>query len=77
MSTFSLATTGINANSPFNPASLTLDDATGGLAGSQQNAMVFGTQIICKGPDGALKLYTVDAEHWRPGQTPRMIAVGP
>ncbi len=75
--TYSLATLGVSANSPFAVKSLTLGDNGGGLVGDQQNAMTNGTQILCKGPDGAQRYYTIDSSRYIPGQPPVLIPVGP
>ena len=45
---------------------------TGGLASVMQT----GDQILCKGPDGALHWYKIDAERSLPGIT-YLIYVGP
>lgn len=75
--TFSLATTGLNANSPFTTKPLTVGDAGAGTNGAQQFAMANGKQVYCKGPDGAQKWYTIDAERSRPGGPIYLLAVGP
>lgn len=75
--TYSLATTGLNANSVFTPQPLIMDDATAGRAGDQASAMATGTQVLCKGPDGAQRYYTIDAERSRPGGPVYLLAVGP
>lgn len=71
MTTFSIAQTGVRADAvPSQPANLILPDAmvpTAGVTlstatlGGMQNAMQQGTPLLCKGPDGALRLYTIDA----------------
>ena len=77
MTTFSLAQTAIRADclpAPVanykigdamvtNGVSLTMTTAT---AGGMVQAMQLNTPILCKGPDGALKLYTLDAERSTP-----------
>lgn len=75
--TFSLATTGLNANSTFTPQPITVGDAAAGRPGDQQMAMSTGAQVFCKGPDGSLKWYTIDSERSRPGGPLYLLAVGP
>jgi hypothetical protein len=75
--TFSLATTGYSANSPFTPKPLTLGDAGGGLVGNQQGSMSDNAQILCKRPDGSTGWYIIDSSRYVPGQPPVLIAVGP
>lgn len=75
--TYSLATTGYNANSPFTPQPLILDDLAAGRAGAQANAMANGTPVLCKGPDGAQRYYKIDSERSRPGGPLYLLAVGP
>ena len=75
--TFSLATTGLNANSIFTAKPLTVGDVGAGTVGAQMNAMQNGTQVYCKGPDGASRWYTIDAERSRPGGPLYLLAVGP
>jgi hypothetical protein len=74
--TYSVATLGNNASSPFVAQSLTLPDSSARVAG-EQAAMMTGNQIQCKGPDGSLKWYTIDAERSRPGGPIYLLAVGP
>lgn len=57
--TYSLAVTGINAGSAFTAEVTTIGDSQG-RAGSQQQGMRQGTQVLCKNPDGSLSWYTVD-----------------
>ena len=72
--TYSLAATGLRADSPYTPKPLTLGDsaATGINAsnnqwGGPQNAMRNNTQVLCKRADGSQGLYTIDAERSTPG----------
>lgn len=74
--TYSLATTGLNANSPFTPQPLTMDDVVAGRAGDQANAMATNTAFLCKGPDGIQRYYTIDAERSRPGGPVYLLATG-
>lgn len=65
--TYSQSVTAMNANNTrFTPAPLKIGDSAA-LAGGQQNDMRTGTQILCKGPDGALKWYTIDPLRSVPG----------
>lgn len=75
--TFSLATTGLNANSIFTTKPLTVGDVGAGTNGAQMAAMATGSQVYCKGPDGSLKWYTIDSERSRPGGPLYLLAVGP
>ncbi len=75
--TYSLATTGYNANSVFSAQPLIMDDAAAGRPGGQQMAMATGAQFLAKGPDGAQRLYTIDSERSRPGGPVYLLAVGP
>lgn len=73
--TYSLATVGYRAESPSSAQPLIMDDATAGRAGDQQNAMATGTQVLCKGPDGLQRYYTIDSERSRPGGPIYLLAV--
>lgn len=75
--TFSLATTGLNANSVFTAKPITVGDVGAGTNGAQANAMANNKQVYCKGPDGSLKWYTIDSERSRPGGPLYLLAVGP
>ena len=75
--TFSLATTGQNANSPFTAKPITVGDAGAGTPGDQANAMAIGAQVYCKRSDGSFGWYTIDAERSRPGGPLYLLAVGP
>ena len=76
MTTFSLAQTGIRADATPSPvADYTLPDAmvpTAGVTittatlGGMLGAMSSNLPLLCKGPDGALGLYTLDAERSTP-----------
>lgn len=75
MATYSLATTGLEAGfrttterqtlpDAFVPASgTTLSTAT---LGGMQYAMQANLPMLCKGPDGSFKWYTLDAERSTP-----------
>lgn len=72
--TYSLAATGLRADSPFTPKPLTLpDSAAQGINasiqqwGGPQNAMQLGSQVLCKKADGSQAWYTIDAERSTPG----------
>lgn len=75
MATYSLAIKGQTADSAWTTKPLTLPD-TNALPGSMQNAMQNGTQLLCKGPDGQFRYYTLDAERSTPAN-PILVAVGP
>lgn len=66
MATYSLGLTGVPADNPAQPLSLTVDDAVG-RAGSMANAMQNKTQFLAKGVDGVTRWYTYDAERSIPG----------
>ncbi len=76
MATYSLAITGYLADGGQNdPKNLTIQDDYARL-GDMQNAMMTGQQVLCKGPDGAIRLYTFDAERSTPDK-PILKPVGP
>lgn len=67
MATYSLAVLGAGAN-PYGGAQSkvnTLPDDSA-LAGGQAQAMRNGTALLCKGPDGGLRWYQLDAERSTP-----------
>ena len=75
MTTFSLAQTAIQADaiqpilSSFIPDSMVPISGitlTTGTVGGMQGAMAANTPLLCKGPDGALGVYTLDAERSTP-----------
>lgn len=76
MATYSLAMTGCPADErPGQVETLTLPDAmvpvagmtlTTATLGGMQSAMSDNTPLLCKGPDGSLRLYTLDAERSTP-----------
>lgn len=74
--TYSVATTGYNANSPFAASNVILPDSSA-RNGGEQAAMATGKQIMCKGPDGAQKWYTIDPERSRPGGPIFLLPVSP
>ena len=63
--TYSLSVTGVDATQRGTLALLTLADANA-RSGAQQLAMAQGTQFLCKGPDGAERIYRLDAERSTP-----------
>lgn len=65
MATYSLAITGKPADNPYLTETQTLPD-TGARDGSMLLAMQNGTQMLCKGQDGSLAWYTLDAERSTP-----------
>ena len=75
MATYSLAVLGARADQSQGVENVTLPDSDA-RQGSQQQAMRNGTQMLCKGPDGGFRLYTLDAERSTPDR-PILRAVGP
>lgn len=75
MATYSLAVTGARADQTFGTKNQTLPDTNARLGG-MQNAMQTGTQLLCKGPDGSLGWFTLDAERSTPDR-PILLPVGP
>jgi len=73
--TYSLASLGVRADTPFTLANIKLPDSSA-RAGSQQQAAALGTQMLCKNPDGSQSWYTLDAERSTPGN-PVLKAVRP
>ena len=73
--TYSLAATGQRADQQFAVSALKVSDAAG-TNGLQQSGMAANSQVMCKGPDGAQRLYTIDASRSTPGNLV-MLAVGP
>lgn len=77
MATYSVGFKGIRADAgPSSAANTTLPDdyaRTGGqaLAASQ------GADLQCKGPDGAIGLYKIDAERSIPGGPVYLVKQGP
>lgn len=72
--TYSLAVNGIGADSTPAIKNITLpDDAA--RAGAMQLAMRNGSQLLCRGPDGGFRYYTLDAERSTP-LNPILLAVG-
>ena len=64
--TYSIGTTGARADAlPFQPENLVIEDAAA-RPGSMANYMQTGAQFLAKGPDGAQRLYTYDAERSTP-----------
>ena len=61
MATYSLAATGQRADQQFAVSTLKVGD-TVGPDGVHAQAACLNTQILCKGPDGAQRYYTIDAE---------------
>jgi hypothetical protein len=74
--TYSLASLAPHSGNPYAPKTVTLPDSAA-QPGSQMLAMQAGTQIFCKGPDGAQKWYTIDSERSRPGGPIYLLRVGP
>jgi hypothetical protein len=75
--TFSIATTGYNANSPSAAKPLILGDATGAQPGLQQSALQTGGYVWCKGPDGAQGYYQIDPYRSIPGGPIYLLATRP
>ena len=76
MATYSLAQTGVRSDAfPKPVANVTLPDSmvpsgtntlTTATLGGMQNAMQNNTHLLCKGPDGATHVYTLDPERSTP-----------
>ena len=72
--TYSLAVTGVRSDNVAQTENITLaDQAAGGgvtvtipTPGGMQRAMSLNTPFLGKGPDGAERLYTLDAERSTP-----------
>lgn len=67
MATYSLAATGTSADQTFAVSTVQVSDVAG-LLGSQQLAMKNNTVLLCKGPDGGFRNYTIDAERSTPSK---------
>lgn len=72
--TYSLAATGLRADSQFTPKPITLPDSSAqgvnvaiNQWGGPQNAMRTGAQVLCKNKDGSQSWYIIDAERSTPG----------
>ena len=86
MTTFSLAQTALRADQTLGtPLNTTLPDSmipiagqtlTTATLGGMQGAMMDNTPLLCKGPDGALRQYVLDAERSTP-TTPVLKALFP
>lgn len=74
--TYSLGITGARADNPPQILNTTLSDANA-RNGNLANAMQNRTAFLCKGPDGAERYYTIDAERSIPGVSTVLRAVGP
>ncbi len=74
--TYSIATVGYNANSPASAQPVILPDSAARV-GNEASVMATNGQILCKGPDGAQRLYTIDSGRSRPGGPIYLLAVGP
>lgn len=74
--TYSLATVGYRAEGPSGAQPLIMDDATAGRAGDQASAMATGAAVLCKGPDGIQRYYTIDSARSRPGGPIYLLATG-
>lgn len=81
--TYSQSVTGVNANAVYSaPKTVQVGDldAAGNDVGSssraRDGAMMRGSQILCKNPDGSQSWYTIDAERSFHGQN-IMRPVGP
>lgn len=65
MATYSLAITGVSADTRYLIENITLPD-DGARDGNMQAAMQNGTELFCKGPDGGFGWYKLDAERSTP-----------
>ncbi len=63
--TYSLAIKGHRSDSFGTLTNLTIGDSSA-LVPDQAQAMMFGTQVLCKQPDGSSAWYTFDAERSTP-----------
>lgn len=72
--TYSLAITGAAAQSVNQVETLVIDDSVA-RPGAMQQAMALGTPFLAKGPDGASRYYTFDAERSTP-TVPILMPVG-
>lgn len=67
MATYSQSITGARSDSlPFRVTNQTLPDSSV-LPGGEMAAMQNNTPLLCKGPDGATRWYTIDPEFSIPG----------
>lgn len=73
--TYSLSVLAVPAGYTGFLKDVTLGDSAG-VIGAQQNAMQNNTQILCKGPDGGLRWYTLDSSRSTPAN-PIILLVGP
>lgn len=64
--TYSLALTGLRADSQFTAKPLTIPDSSARDGAGMARAAMLGTQLLCKGPDGSQAWYTLDAERSTP-----------
>lgn len=69
--TYSLAVTGLRADTQFTAETLTLPDsacqgATANQLGGLQQDMQLNSQLLCKRADGSFGWYTLDAERSSP-----------
>lgn len=75
MATYSIGTTGLESNFVTPTKRQTIPDAfvpasgttiTTATAGGMLGAMAQNTPLLCKGPDGSFKWFTLDAERSTP-----------
>lgn len=76
MATYSIATVGRQADSPYLVNTTTLPDSSA-TPGGESAAMQNGTPILCKNPDGSQSWYTIDAERSLPGVSRVLKRVSP
>ena len=67
---------GVPADNPLAAVSVKIGDSVARYPGAQQLAMQQNTRVLCKGPDGGLRWYTIDPSR-SIGGNPVLIAVGP
>lgn len=73
--TYSLAVTGQRADQEFAVAAYKVGD-TVGADGNHNLAQMLNKQILCKGPDGSQRYYTIDSTRSTPSNLV-LLPVGP
>ena len=82
MTTYSVGTTGylagnaVTTNKELDIPDTSMDGNSSATALGMQNTMQDGDLLLCKGPDGGLHWYKLDAERWT-AANPVLIFVGP
>jgi hypothetical protein len=65
--TYSLSITGAQAQNPYQPKNITLDDSVVASVGDEQQAMRLHQQFGVKMPDGSTVMHVYDNERSIPG----------